>query len=215
MHIPQETQQKQQTGHRRTPLNAVQWIVLLICLLTIFGGGIFTYYHRVLSAGSGMTAARLEPIPHSRNGSHAQNMGTIARNSDELAAKPSLWPVYGEVTSGFGWRVSPWGGGSEFHQGIDIANGMGTPVVATADGRVTLSEWSEGYGNVVHIDHGNGMETIYGHNSQIVIKAGQSVNKGQIISYLGNTGKSTGPHVHYEVRVKGAAVDPLSFMIRY
>lgn len=214
MHIPQERSHKQQTSLRRMPIISIKGIILLICLVTISLGGVFTYYHRTLSAGS-ITTAKLEPPLYSRTDRQAQDIAQTARSTDQLATKPSIWPVYGEVTSGFGWRISPWGIGSEFHQGMDIANGMGTPIVATADGKVVRSEWSEGYGNVVQIDHGNGVATVYGHNSSIIIKAGQSVKKGQIISYLGNTGKSTGPHVHYEVRVNDTAVDPLSFMILY
>lgn len=129
-----------------------------------------------------------------------------------LAAKPSIWPTTGEVTSRFGSRNSPGGIGSNYHPGIDIANSIGTPVIATADGTVVESGWSSGYGQTVEIDHGNSITTLYGHNSQIVVSSGQSVKKGQLIAYLGNTGYSTGPHLHYEVRVNGNAVNPASFL---
>ncbi|MBP2644386.1 MAG: Peptidase [Firmicutes bacterium] len=105
--------------------------------------------------------------------------------------------------------------GGELHPGIDIAYDAGLPVVATADGKVVKSGWGGGYGNMVQIDHGNGIETIYGHNSQLLVSAGQEVRKGQVISYAGSTGKSTGPHVHYEVREKGVAVNPFKYMVMF
>jgi len=130
-----------------------------------------------------------------------------------LATRPSIWPTAGEVTSRFGWRGSPSGGsGRDYHPGIDIANSIGTPIVATADGKVIQSEWYAGYGETVQIDHGNGIVTLYGHNSQRKVHNGQIVKKGQLIAYLGNTGYSTGPHVHYEVRVNGTAVNPATFL---
>jgi len=128
----------------------------------------------------------------------------------KIAAKPSIWPARGEVTSRFGWRSL---GGGEYHPGIDIANNIGTPIVATGDGQVVYSDWdSGGYGKLVKIDHNNGIVTLYGHTSQIVVHNGENVKKGQVIAYVGNTGYSTGPHVHYEVRVNGTAVNPASFL---
>lgn len=132
-----------------------------------------------------------------------------------LATTPSIWPVYGTITSGFGWRSSPLESSSELHQGLDIAVGTGTPVVATADGKVVLSGWGGGYGNLVKIDHGNGLETLYGHNDKVAVTVGQEVKKGQIISYAGSTGNSTGPHVHYEIRKNGTAVDPMAYLVLY
>lgn len=130
----------------------------------------------------------------------------------KLEATPSIWPTNGEVTSRFGWRDSPWGSGSDWHPGIDIANSIGTPIVATADGEVVESGWVGGYGNMVQINHVNGIMTIYGHNSQNLVQVGQVVRKGETIAYLGSTGNSTGPHVHYEVRVNGTVVNPASFL---
>ena len=122
---------------------------------------------------------------------------------------PSIWPANGEVSSPYGLR---WGG-TDFHPGMDIANDMGTPIVATADGMVTVAGWnSGGYGNMVDIDHGNGIMTRYGHGSQVVVSAGQYVRKGQLIMYMGSTGFSTGPHVHYEVHVDGQTVNPVSYL---
>ena len=211
MHILHKTHNKQKVSSKQLTSIPVKWIVWLISLLSIFLVAIFANYQQTLSAGS-IAATELEPIQHTMGG-QVQDIEKMARSTDTLATKPSIWPVSGEVTSGFGWRNSPLGGGSELHPGIDIANSLGTPIVATADGQVVQSEWAGGYGNMVQINHGNGLVTIYGHNSRILVNVGQSVRKGQIIAYLGSTGKSTGPHVHYEVRVNGTAVDPISFLV--
>lgn len=130
----------------------------------------------------------------------------------KLNSTPSIWPTNGEVTSRFGWRGSPWGQGSDWHPGIDIANSTGAPIMATADGEVVYSGWYSGYGNMIQIDHGNGLVTVYGHNSENVVRVGQVVKKGQVIAYVGSTGYSTGPHVHYEVRVNGTVVNPANFL---
>jgi len=122
---------------------------------------------------------------------------------------PSIWPTTGVVSSPYGLR---WGG-TDFHPGMDIANDMGTPIVATADGVVEYAGWnSGGYGNMVDINHGNGIMTRYGHASQVVVSAGQQVKRGQLIAYMGSTGFSTGPHVHYEVHVNGNRVNPISYL---
>jgi murein DD-endopeptidase MepM/ murein hydrolase activator NlpD len=123
-----------------------------------------------------------------------------------VSASGLIWPVHGPVTSGFGWR---WG---RMHEGIDIAVPSGTPVAAAASGTVITAGWLGGYGNLVVIDHGNGLATAYGHNSSVTVGAGQSVAQGQVIAYSGSTGHSTGPHVHFEVRVNGSAVDPLGYL---
>ncbi len=126
---------------------------------------------------------------------------------------PSIWPVTGRISSLFGWRSSPGGGiGSSFHEGIDIANDYNTPIHATAAGTITQAGWVAGYGYLVEIQHSGGIVTRYGHNSTILVKVGDHVNQGDIISLLGSTGNSTGPHCHYEVRVNGTAVDPILFL---
>jgi murein DD-endopeptidase MepM/ murein hydrolase activator NlpD len=136
----------------------------------------------------------------------------LERNA-KWAATPSIWPAQGQVTSRFGYRSSPWGEGSDFHPGIDIANDYGTPIVAAAAGKVVFSGWdSGGYGEMVQIDHGNGIVSIYGHASRTVARVGQNVQKGSLIAYMGSTGMSTGTHVHYEVRINGTAVDPSQFL---
>ena len=133
----------------------------------------------------------------------------VAFQNQTISITPSIWPSSGVVSSPYGLR---WGG-SDFHPGIDIADDMGTPIHATADGAVSVAGWnSGGYGNMVDIDHGNGVMTRYGHASYVVVNAGQRVKRGQIIAYMGSTGFSTGPHVHYEVRVNGQAVDPAGYL---
>lgn len=191
-----------------------KWVISFIGLLLMVFVGIFANAHQPLSAGGSVATTESEAVRHSENG-QVQDIEKMARSNDKLATRPSIWPTGGEVTSGFGWRNSPLGDGKELHAGIDIANNMDTPIVATADGEVVQSGWSGGYGNIVQIDHGNGIATIYGHNSRVAVNVGQSVRKGQVISYMGSTGKSTGPHAHYEIRVNGNAVDPVSFMVQY
>ena len=117
-----------------------------------------------------------------------------------------IWPVQGVLTSNYGWR---WG---RMHEGIDIAVPGGTPVVAATAGTVVHAGWMGGYGNLVVVDHGGGVATAYAHNTSVTVGAGQQVAQGQLIAYSGNTGNSTGPHVHFEVRVGGAAVDPLGYL---
>jgi murein DD-endopeptidase MepM/ murein hydrolase activator NlpD len=118
------------------------------------------------------------------------------------------WPVTGTITSPFGWRSNPFGGGPEFHQGLDIAAPMGTTVTAAAAGTVIMAQWYGGYGNYILIDHGGGYSTGYGHLSAIYVSVGQSVQRGQAIGAVGSTGQSTGPHLHFEVRIAGKPVDP-------
>lgn len=128
------------------------------------------------------------------------------------AATPSLWPTNGEITSGFGRRRSPFGGAWEMHEGVDIAAPRGTSVFAAANGVVRVAGWNGGFGNAVFIDHGFGMSTVYAHLHRINVRVGQQVTKGQLIGLVGSTGRSTGPHLHYEVRVNGQAVNPMRFL---
>ena len=127
----------------------------------------------------------------------------------ERARVPSIWPVEGESTDSFGVRGNPFGGGgAEFHPGQDIAAPRGTPVLAPADGRVVQAGWQNGYGQTVVIDHGNGLTTRYGHLSKIEVYQGQEVKRGGELGQVGSTGRSTGPHLHYEVRVGELPVSP-------
>jgi murein DD-endopeptidase MepM/ murein hydrolase activator NlpD len=118
------------------------------------------------------------------------------------------WPVTGTITSPFGWRSNPFGGSPEFHQGLDIAAPSGTTVTAAADGTVIMAQWYGGYGNYILIDHGGGYSTGYGHLSAIYVSNGQALKRGQAIGAVGSTGQSTGPHLHFEIRIDGKPVDP-------
>lgn len=127
----------------------------------------------------------------------------------ERSRVPSIWPIeVGEVTDTFGGRRDPFGGGSEFHSGQDIRAPRGTPVYASANGVVTLAGTQSGYGNVVVVDHGNGLTTRYAHLSEIEATLGQEIRRGELIGLVGSTGRSTGPHLHYEVRINDVAVNP-------
>jgi murein DD-endopeptidase MepM/ murein hydrolase activator NlpD len=128
------------------------------------------------------------------------------------ASTPSVWPVRGWVTSPFGNRTSPFSGILKFHEGIDIAAQTGTPVMTPADGVVIKAGFSTGYGNMVEISHGYGIKTVFAHNSRLNVKAGQQVKRGDVISFLGDSGSSTGPHLHYEVRLNGLPVNPMRYM---
>ena len=123
-----------------------------------------------------------------------------------------IWPVYGRVSSGFGGRRAPKAGASTNHKGLDIAVATGTSVMATSGGKVTAAGWQSGYGYVVYVDHGNGVTSRYGHLSKVLVKVGQSVSQGDVIARSGNTGNSTGPHLHFEIRVNGTAVNPLNYL---
>ncbi len=123
-----------------------------------------------------------------------------------------IWPVSGPITSPFGYRTHPIFGTQIFHSGVDVGVDTGTPVAAADSGVVIEADWLGGYGYAVIIDHGNGLSTVYAHNSELVVSAGQAVSQGQIIAYSGSTGYSTGPHVHFEVRENGTPVEPLNYL---
>ncbi|WP_298335539.1 M23 family metallopeptidase [uncultured Erythrobacter sp.] len=127
---------------------------------------------------------------------------------------PSLTPVNGaRMTSNFGMRNHPVRGGRRMHKGVDLAAPTGTPVYATANGIVELARWGRGYGLYIKLDHGAELETRYAHLSRLAVAAGDRVEKGEVIGYVGSTGWSTGPHLHYEVRVDGVAVNPVHYMV--
>ena len=132
----------------------------------------------------------------------AQSHSTVQR----LSGAGFMWPVNAPITSPFGWR---WG---RMHEGIDLGAPYGSPIAAAAAGVVIYAGWEGGYGNLTVIDHGGGLATAYGHQSRIAVSVGQNVAQGEIIGYVGSTGHSTGPHLHFEVRVNGQAVDPLGYL---
>ncbi|AEE92725.1 Peptidase M23 [Tepidanaerobacter acetatoxydans Re1] len=136
----------------------------------------------------------------------------VIQRNDRLSHTPSGYPVSGNITSKFGYRKSPFGSRQEFHDGLDIGASYGATIVATADGMVTFTGYRSGYGRTVTISHGYGFETSYCHNSSILVKTGQQVKKGQGIAKVGSSGRSTGPHLHYMVRLNGQLQDPANFL---
>jgi murein DD-endopeptidase MepM/ murein hydrolase activator NlpD len=130
-----------------------------------------------------------------------------------LNSTPTVLPAEGWITSYFGQRISPYLGKLKMHEGLDVGAPYGTPVKAPADGIVTFSGEKAGFGKFVQIDHGYGIETIYAHNQSLHVRPGQKIKRGALLAAVGNTGHSTGPHLHYEVRVNGIAVDPLYFIL--
>jgi len=127
-------------------------------------------------------------------------------------ATPNIWPCLGHITSTFGFRIHPVYCDNEFHSGLDIAGGNGTPVYATADGFVRLSDWQPGYGRLIILDHGYGYRTYYGHLQKAMVKNGEKIRRGQLIALMGSTGTSTGTHLHYEVQYCGNPVNPVKFL---
>jgi murein DD-endopeptidase MepM/ murein hydrolase activator NlpD len=140
--------------------------------------------------------------------------GLAAASPKAKVSIPSRMPVAGvTLTSDYGMRTHPVLGGRRSHKGVDLAGATGTPVYATADGLVSKAERFSSYGNYIQIEHGGEMQTRYAHLSGYAIKAGDRVRKGDLIGYIGSTGRSTGPHLHYEVRVAGEAVNPIPYML--
>ena len=137
----------------------------------------------------------------------------FARKADIILSTPSVWPVRGWVSSSYGYRTSPFTGRRQFHEGIDIATHFGKDIKATAAGVVTFARRKQGYGLMLDIDHGNGFRTRYAHNSKLLVKKGQRVTRGDVIAKVGSTGLTTGPHLHYEVLLKGVPVNPFKYMI--
>lgn len=129
-----------------------------------------------------------------------------------MARLPSVWPVEGPITSSFGERVDPFNGEGAFHRGIDISSSYGHPIIAPADGVVTYADFVSGYGRMVMIDHGHGVDTRYGHMSSFAVAEGEHVRRGDLIGYVGLSGRSTGPHLHYEVWVRGTPVNPHKYL---
>lgn len=137
----------------------------------------------------------------------------LSERQSLLTATPNIKPAKGWLTSRFGYRTSPFSGKSVLHAGLDIAAAPGSPVYAPADGVVTFASYDEGYGKLVSIDHGYGVSTRFGHMSQIYVQVGQRIGKWDVLGAVGNTGRSTGPHLHYEVRINGTPVDPINYIL--
>jgi murein DD-endopeptidase MepM/ murein hydrolase activator NlpD len=143
-----------------------------------------------------------------------RNMRAYEAVLRERGYTPTVWPVAGKLEGGFGGRRNPFGGSSyEFHSGQDIEAAYGDPIVAGASGKISFVGWQNGYGQLIVIDHGGGLTTRYGHLSHIDVANGQSVERGQFIGRVGSTGRSTGPHLHYEVRINDEPVNPLQYLL--
>ena len=139
--------------------------------------------------------------------------GLLQNKQVQLTHTPSIWPTRGWFTSGFGYRISPFTGLRQMHDGIDISNRLGSPIIAPADGLVTNIGREWGFGKTLVISHGFGFSTRYGHLDKINVKIGQKVKRGQKVAEMGNTGRSTGPHLHYEVRLNGVPVNPMKYIL--
>ena len=152
------------------------------------------------------TETRLEEIKQQ------QLLLTMRHTNELIASVPSSWPVEGFLTSRFGKRPSPFTGQTIFHKGIDIGARSGTPVLSTAKGKVILARYDGAYGNSVVIDHGAGMTTRYAHMKKLSVREGQAISRGDQIGTVGSTGRSSGPHLHYEVRLNNVPVDPMRYI---
>lgn len=182
--------------------------------------------------GGGSTAAAAQPVIESAFTSPDNALGVlrellgaieerlasvrsgVERRQALASATPSIWPVTGWLSSAYGNRRDPFNGGRDFHPGLDISADHGRPVLATADGTIVSATREGAYGNLVVIDHGFGLSTRYGHLSRFEVAAGQFVRRGQVIAYVGSTGRSTSSHLHYEILVNGRLTNPLHLLAR-
>jgi len=168
--------------------------------------------HEKLIEGMRSSIAKLNEDAAERERSFQELLAFLHEQKSILASTPSLWPIRGWVTSEFGWRESPFRKGTEFHNGIDIAARFGAPILAPADGLVIQSSSGSQEGNMIKIEHGHGFSTCYAHLSKIAVKVGSRVKKGTVIGYVGDTGRSTGSHLHYMVLVNDIAVNPKKYL---
>ena len=167
---------------------------------------------RALDKSAGFIAAGIPAPSFGGTGFSTNSINANSFNPGKVSI-PSRMPVDSpKFTSGFGMRWHPVTGGRHAHKGIDLAVPTGTPVHAPADGMIARAEWFSSYGLYVQIEHGGNLETRYGHMSRLNVAAGQMIHKGDVIGFVGTTGRSTGPHLHYEVRVAGVAVNPIPYM---
>jgi len=157
-------------------------------------------------------AERLGHVAEGQEVSLGELIAQLEKKHHHLISSPAIWPTKGWLTSRFGPRISPFTGLRQYHSGIDIAGAMGTNVIAPARGRVAFVGQKGPLGKYIEIDHGYGVRTHFGHNSEVVVRVGQEVERGQVIAKLGSTGRSTGPHLHYSVEVHGKAMNPLNFI---
>jgi murein DD-endopeptidase MepM/ murein hydrolase activator NlpD len=186
---------------------------------------------RTPAAGGGVSLAASRPapapseVPDSTIGLLKNLLGALeselasvkTRVEDQQArarATPSIWPLAGWLSSGYGKRRDPFNGSPDFHSGLDIAADRGTPVRATADGKVESTGFSGNYGNAIVLDHGYGIGTRFGHLSKFAVRPGQPIRRGEIVGYVGSTGRATSPHLHYEILLNGQPINPLRLLAR-
>lgn len=169
---------------------------------------------QVTDAVNGLYALRTSALTGATAAGLGMGMNHRASLSDWVAATtaPTLWPVMGPITGPFGSRIDPFNGEGAFHSGVDISCAYGQPILAPADGVVTYAGFYSGYGRLIEIDHGNSLATRYGHLSGFAVTDGQAVRKGQVIGYVGMSGRSTGAHLHYEVRIHDTPVNPHKYL---
>ncbi|NOY86257.1 MAG: M23 family metallopeptidase [Deltaproteobacteria bacterium] len=172
-----------------------------------------TFQDQALLKGMTNELSRVKAEADIQERSFQELMEYLEDQKSLLASTPSIWPVRGWTTSGFGYRTSPFTGRREMHRGVDVATRTGTPIIAPADGVVVFAGREGGFGNLVVLDHGYGIATRYGHCSKLNVKIGQKVKRGDVVGFVGNTGRSTGPHLHYEVAVNGVAVNPMRYIL--
>ena len=172
-----------------------------------------TQRHQRLIKDMHLQMGQLSNATTVQNGDFKFLLGKLRAQKNLLAHKPTIRPSKGWLTSKFGYRQSPFTGKREFHKGLDIANRKGSPIVATADGVVTFTGSKGLLGEVMVIDHGHGIVTRYAHLDEIISHKGERVNRGQVIAHMGNSGRSTGSHLHYEVRLNGVPVNPSKYIL--
>ena len=191
-----------------------QWITPSGSSVTSLGNNIWkSPFSKSLTAGLNLA---LDKLSSRADDAEEKVHSVFALQQDKQffwASLPSLWPSRGWVTSEFGEHRG-WRGKGRLHEGIDIAGPRGTPILAPGDGTVTFSGYYHGYGQMVTVDHGYGISTLYGHCSAMFVKEGQRIKRGMIIAQVGNTGSSTGPHLHYEVHVDGVPVNPMMYVMQ-
>ncbi len=156
---------------------------------------------------------RLGMEAESREKSFQELYSFLEGKKRQLSSTPSIWPVRGWLTSTFGYRIDPFTGLRQFHEGLDIANRMGTPIIAPADGIVSRASNTTGYGLTVEINHGYGIKTIFGHLSKAYVSVGHSVRRGERIAAMGASGKATGPHLHYQVMLNDVPMSPMNYIL--
>ncbi len=142
----------------------------------------------------------------------SETLDTVGEFALEADAKPSIWPCRGRMISGFGMRAIPYGSGYQFHNGVDIIGSHSSAIWATAPGKVVFTGYRGSYGNMVIVDHGHGYETYYAHLTGFAVNSGQLVERDQVVGYMGASGRTTGTHLHYEVRFNGSPVNPINYM---